>query len=134
MVIGETGRAVAARKRRASLALAAGALLASSGAQADNFGSAYYDPRNDQLVVQMIYMGTNAHHRFRLRWGECQSNPQGGMPGVTAEILDDQPMDDSVRTYRRTRRFGLANMPCSRPVSITLHTAPRFFLTLTIPG
>jgi hypothetical protein len=28
----------------------------------------------------------------------------------------------------------LKDMPCPRPVSITLRTAPRFFYTLTIPG
>jgi hypothetical protein len=130
----ETYGPIARGKRCALLALGACALLAWSGAQADNFDSAYYDAKADQLVVQMIYMGTNPNHKFTLQWGKCQLNQQGGMPGVTAEILDDQFMDNSVRTYRKTRRFSLADMPCSRPASVTLHTAPRFFLTLTIPG
>jgi hypothetical protein len=29
--------------------------------------------------------------------------------------------------------LSLAGMPCSRPVSLTLRTAPRFVYTLTIP-
>jgi hypothetical protein len=33
----------------------------------------------------------------------------------------------------KTVRFSLAGMPCARPVSVSLRTAPRFFYTLTIP-
>jgi len=45
------------------------ALMLSLGAQGDSFARAYYDSRTDQLVVGMIYGGTNAKHAFTLRWG-----------------------------------------------------------------
>jgi hypothetical protein len=109
-------------------------LLATNAADADNFGKIYYDGKTDQLVVTMVYRGTNPDHKFTLVWGACQPDQSGATPGVTAEVLDDQFDDQAVKEYRKTKRFSLANLPCSRPASVTLHTAPRFFYTLTIPG
>jgi hypothetical protein len=109
-------------------------LLFTNAADADNFGRIYYDGKTDQLVVTMVYRGTNPDHKFTLAWGACQPNQSGGMPGVTAEVLDDQFDDQAVNNYRKTKRFSLAGLPCTRPASVTLRTAPRFFYTLTIPG
>jgi hypothetical protein len=116
------------------LILAANAAFFSQGAQADNFRSIRYDQRSDRLVVTMIYRGTNPNHRFSLRWGECQLRQSGDLPGVTAEVLDDQFDDQEQQDFLKTVRFDLKGMPCPRPVSVTLRTAPRFFYTLTIPG
>jgi hypothetical protein len=68
-----------------------------------------------------------------LKWGECQANQTDNLPGVTAEVLDDQFEDRAERDFKKTVRFGLAQLPC-RPASVTLRTAPRFFYTLMIPG
>jgi hypothetical protein len=115
------------------LILAAAATLISFEAGADNFVKVRYDRQTDRLVVTMVYRGTNPNHNFSLKWGECQANQSGDLPGVTAEILDDQYGDVAEQEFTKTARFKLAGMPCQRPASVTLRTAPRFFYTLTIP-
>jgi hypothetical protein len=116
------------------LILAAGAAFFSGGARADNFGRIRYDGRTDRLIVTMIYRGTNPNHKFSLKWGECQTDQSSGLPGVTAEVLDDQFNDPEEQDFQTSVRFSLKGMPCPRPASVTLRTAPRFFYTLTIPG
>lgn len=106
----------------------------SSSAGADNFGRVRYDRQSDRMVVTMIYRGTNPNHTFTLKWGECQANQSGGLPGVTAEVLDDQFDDQAQQDYKKTVRLSLAGLPCPRPVAVTLRTAPRFVYTLTIPS
>jgi hypothetical protein len=105
----------------------------SLAAHADNFGGVRYDGQTDQLVVTMIYRGTNPDHKFSLKWGKCQANQSGALPGVTVEVLDDQFGDRAQQDFRKTKRFSLSGLPCPRPASVTLTTAPRFFYTLTIP-
>jgi hypothetical protein len=121
-------------KRHSSflLILVAAATIASH-ARADNFVNIRYDKRTDRLIVTMLYRGTNPSHHFTLKWGECQANQSGDLPGVTAEVLDDQFDDQAQQDFTKTVRFSLAGLPCPRPVSVTLRTAPRFFYTLTIP-
>ena len=113
---------------------AAVSALLSLNAHADNFGRVRYDKQSDRLIVTMIYRGTNPDHNFSLKWGGCQANQSGGLPGVTVEVLDDQFDDVAQQDYKKTVRFSLAGMPCPRPAAVTLKTAPRFFHTLTIPG
>jgi len=122
-------------KRQSSflLILAAAATFASLQARADNFLKVRYDKRTDRLIVTMVYGGTNPNHHFSLKWGECQANQAGDLPGVTAEVLDDQFEDQAQQDFTKTVRLSLAGMPCPRPVSVTLRSAPRFFYTLTIP-
>jgi hypothetical protein len=122
-------------KRQASflLILAAAATFASLQARADNFVKVRYDKRTDRLIVTMVYGGTNPNHHFSLKWGECQANQAGDLPGVTAEVLDDQFEDQAQQDFTKTAHLSLAGMPCPRPASVTLRTAPRFFYTLTIP-
>ena len=113
---------------------AAGSSLLALNAYADNFGRVRYDRQTDRLIVTMIYRGTNPNHNFSLKWGECQADQSGSLPGVTVEVLDDQFSDAAQQDYKKTIRFSLSGMPCPRPVAVTLKTAPRFFYTLTIPG
>jgi hypothetical protein len=108
--------------------------LFSLGGHADTFGRVRYDRKSDQLVVTMIYRGTNPNHKFSLNWGDCEPDQSGGLPGVTAEVLDDQYKDPERQDFKKTVYFSLAGMPCPRPTSVTLRSAPRFFYTLTIPG
>jgi hypothetical protein len=110
------------------------AALLAAAAGASNFRRVYYDPKSDRLVVTMLYRGTNPDHHFSLKWGECRSNQSGDLPGVTAEVLDDQFDDRAEHDFTKTFMFNLADMPCARPASVTLRTAPRFFQTLTIPA
>ncbi|HEY2464821.1 MAG TPA: hypothetical protein VGI32_12250 [Steroidobacteraceae bacterium] len=114
------------------LTLAAAATLVSLEAEADNFVRVRYDKPTDRLVVTLVYTGTNPNHGFSLKWGPCQAS-EGDLPGATAEVLDDQFGDVAEREFTKTVRFSLAGMPCPRPASVTLRTAPRFIYTLTVP-
>ncbi|HEY2677584.1 MAG TPA: hypothetical protein VGI65_11505 [Steroidobacteraceae bacterium] len=114
--------------------LACAAALLYQPAHASSFGTVHYDKKSDQLVVTMHYRGTNPNHKFTLKWGDCQADQSGNMPGVTAEVLDDQFDDVAQQDFTKTMHFSLASLPCSRPASVTLRSAPRFFYTLTIPG
>jgi hypothetical protein len=109
----------------------AAASMLSQSIRADDFGRVYYDKKNDQLVVTMLYRGTNPNHNFSLKWGQCEAQQSGNLPGVTVEVLDDQYEDSEQQDFKKTTHFGLTNLPC-RPVLVTLRSAPRFFYTLTI--
>jgi hypothetical protein len=122
------------RRALCRLVPAVAAALFSFGAEADDFGRVRYDAQADQLVVTMIYRGSNPNHAFSIKWGKCQAHQSGDLPGVTLEVLDDQFADPARQDYKKTVRFSLADLPCPRPVKITLQTAPRFFYTLTIPS
>jgi hypothetical protein len=102
-------------------------------ATADSFKGIYYDHARNQLVVTMAYQGTNPNHVFTLQWGTCQSSDSGSMRTVDADVLDDQFEDAARRDFEAVARFSLADMPCQRPVLLTLYTAPRRWLTLVIP-
>jgi hypothetical protein len=102
-------------------------------ASADNFEKVAYDPTTDELVVTMSYRGSNPDHGFSLKWGECLTDQAGGLPGVTAEVLDDQFQDRALEDHETITRFSLSPLPCGRPARVTLRTAPRFFYTLVIP-
>jgi hypothetical protein len=122
------------RHRSFFLILAAAATFFSLEAGADNFAKVRYDKQADRLVVTMIYRGTNPNHNFSLKWGPCQTSDSGDLPGATAEVLDDQYEDAAEQDFTKTVRFSLTDMPCARPASVTLRSAPRFFYTLTIPN
>jgi hypothetical protein len=112
---------------------AAAAAFFSLGAHADNFGDVRYDRQTDRLIVTMIYRGTNPNHKFSLKWGKCQANQSGTLPGVRVDVLDDQFRDPARQDFQKIKRFSLTGLPCPRPVSVTLVTAPEFYYTLTIP-
>jgi hypothetical protein len=118
---------------RAMLCLVSGAaaFMLSPSIRADDFGKVYYDKKNDQLVVTMLYRGTNPNHNFSLKWGQCEAQQSGDLPGVTVDVLDDQYEDSEEQDFKKTTHFSLTNLPC-RPVLVTLRSAPRFFYSLTI--
>jgi len=108
-------------------------LLLSAPVQADNFTAVRYDVATDQLVITMVYRGTNSDHAFSLKWGQCKDMQGENMREVGAEVLDSQWQDVAHDTYKKTTRFDLSNMPC-RPAKVTLRTAPRFIYTVVIPA
>jgi len=99
---------------------------------ATTFGNVHYDANTDQLVVTMIYRGTNPNHTFSLKWGRCKSGPDGS-PQIFANVIDSQWDDDAQNDYQTTTRFNLGKLKC-RPVSVTLRSAPRFIYQLQIPA
>jgi hypothetical protein len=128
---------VAKRSRRATelSALLCGLAVAmvTTVVRADNFANVYYDARKDQLVVTMIYRGTNPDHTFSLKWGQCKESGGGGAHEIVAEVLDSQWQDPETQDFKKTTRFSLNNLQC-RPAKLTLRTAPRFYYTLQIPA
>ncbi len=126
-----TRRGTVSRVAMGALIAVAG-LIGAGSVDADNFARVFYDARSDQLVVTMRYRGTNAKHAFTLKWGACQDPQEGASPALSAEVLDDQWNDAAVRDYKVTTRFGLTDMPC-RPATVTLRTAPRFYISIEIP-
>lgn len=101
---------------------------------ADNFGPAYYDRATDQLVVTMLYGGTNPNHKFTLKWGTCEFDDSGRrLPLANADVLDDQFNDGEQQQYKVVARFSLADMPCPRPARVSLSTAPGYSFSLVIP-
>ena len=118
---------------RCSWLAATSFLLASPALQADSFSSVYYDPKTNQLVVTMLYRGTNPDHQLSIQWGDCQTLGDGGTKHqIAAEVVDSQWNDTEQQTYTKTVRFALASVNC-RPATVTLRTAPRFEYTLEIP-
>lgn len=105
----------------------------SLSALADDFSKVYYDARTDELVVTMIYSGTNPDHAFSLRWGQCKQATEGNADEVEVEVLDSQWEDPARHDFNKTVRFGLTGLPC-RPAKVTLRTAPRFIYSLMIPA
>jgi hypothetical protein len=125
------GRDVHARLRRYCRA-AAPCLLAMSAAQAATFSSAYYDPTANELVVTMIYGGTNPNHQFSVQWGTCRPLGNNGNHQIAADVLDSQWDDAAQQQFTTTVRFSLAGVNCL-PAAITLRTAPKYEYTLQVP-
>jgi hypothetical protein len=101
--------------------------------QGDDF-SAGYDSRTDELVVNVIYRGTNPNHTFTLKWGSCHSSGQGsGNDQIVVNILDNQWNDSALNDYARTVRFSLNGLQC-RPAQVTVRMAPHFYSVLSIPA
>jgi hypothetical protein len=110
-----------------TLATAAAAVMAAS------FGPVRYDPNSDQLIVTMIYDGTNPDHHFSIQWGPCRKLDQPEHQTIGVSILDDQWNDAATKTYTKTITVPLATLSC-RPATVTLRTAPDFITTLYIPA
>ena len=98
---------------------------------ADTFQRISYDASTDELVMTMIYRGTNADHQFSVKWGPCLGD--NGRHTIVGEVLDQQFQDAARKNFKKTVRISVADMDC-RPAAVTLRTAPRFIYTLTIPA
>jgi hypothetical protein len=107
--------------------------LPRNAAWADNFANVYHDARKDQLVVTILYRGTNPNHTFSLKWGQCKEPRDGGGREIVAEVLDNQAEDVASRDFKKTTKFSLEDLKC-RPAKVTLRTAPHFYYTLQIPA
>jgi hypothetical protein len=122
--------------RASKLALAAALpfvmLIGPRAGHADNFQKVYYDPATDELVIVVLYRGTNPDHQFSLKWGPCIDRGSDRHE-IVAELLDQQYEDAARKDYRKTLRMSLAGMDC-RPAAVTLRTAPRFYYTLAVPA
>jgi hypothetical protein len=103
-------------------------------AVADNFVEAHYDAATDELVVSLTYTGTNPDHQFNVQWGACaDASDNSGVQRVDATIDDDQWRDAARENFQKTIRVSLGQLQC-RPAILTLHTAPHYYYTLSIPA
>jgi hypothetical protein len=140
----ESGRA-AARNERKMLALllliaVAITMAPATAVRADAFGPVRYDPKSDQLIVTILYDGTNPDHHFSIQWEPChkleQTRGQPEQPGlpphyIALSIMDDQGNDAAKKSYRKTIRVPLAASSC-RPARVTLVTSPVLYNDITI--
>jgi len=100
-------------------------LTAGAPVMADAFGPVHYDPQSDQLVVTMLYDGTNPDHHFSIQWGPCRKvidqlhEPRHQV--IEVDILDDQGNDAATRSYTKIVAIPLADLSC-RPSTVTLWT------------
>ena len=115
------------------IAVAVAMATAAGSAMAASFGPVRYDPSSDQLIVTMIYDGTNPDHHFSVQWGPCRKLDQPARQTIDATLLDDQWNDAATKTYTETVRVPLASVSC-RPATVTLKTAPDFITSLDIPS
>lgn len=111
-------------------------MTATAAVMADTFGLVHYDPKSDQLIVTMIYEGTNPNHNFSIQWGRCRKivNQLGDSAHqiINLDILDDQGNDAARESYTKTVRVPLTGLSC-RPATVTLWTPPNHYTTLDIP-
>jgi hypothetical protein len=85
-----------------------------------------YDPKSNQLVVTMIYEGTNPNHHFSIQWHPCRTLQGFDQPKqqlVDVWIFDDQGDDAAKVSYQKTIIVPLSALPC-RPATLTLWTNP----------
>jgi hypothetical protein len=116
------------------LCLNLGILSVPRSANADNFVDAHYDAATDEIEVTLSYTGTNPDHNFNVQWGACaEANDNSGVQRVDATIEDDQWRDAARQNFQKTIRVSLGQLAC-RPVILTLHTAPHYYYTLSIPA
>lgn len=91
---------------RGAWCVGAMALALSAAALADTFAGVRFDPRTDELVVTMLYRGTNPNHGFSLHWDPCPAPSPGQRSyDVVAEVLDNQWNDAAQQTFTQTVRF-----------------------------
>lgn len=114
--------------------------IATAAARADELGAVHYDPKGDQLIVTIIYDGTNADHHFSIQRGSCgkleQTRGQPERPGLppyqtTVWIIDEQGNDAAKKRYTKTISVPLAALSC-RPIRVTLVTSPVLYSTTTL--
>ena len=99
---------------------------------AEAFGEAAYDAKSDELIVTMLYSGTNPNHQFSLRWDKCIAHPDGSTD-VTAQVIDSQARDGAHQEFKKTVHLSLKGLSC-RPARVTLRASPGTFISLQVPA
>ena len=118
------------------IAFAAATLTAAAAVLADTLGPVRYDPNGDQLVITMIYDGTNPNHHFSFQWGRCRKviDQLGGPAHQTIglSIFDDQGNDAAKESFTTSVKVPLAGISC-RPATVVLRSPPRQTTSIDIP-
>jgi hypothetical protein len=118
---------------RISMGVLGCAVLVAAGLSvAEDFGNAVYDGGADELIVTVMYSGTNADHQFSLLWDPCVVHSDG-TTDVTAQLVDSQERDEARQEYQKVVRLSLKGLTC-RPARVTLHGSWRSFTALQVPA
>ncbi|MGH8228091.1 MAG: hypothetical protein ACREU3_09350 [Steroidobacteraceae bacterium] len=111
-------------------------VIATAVVMAEDFGAVHYDPKGDQLIVTVMYDGTNPNHHFSIQWGRCHKiHDQLHGPArkiIDVDILDDQGNDAAMKSYTEIVRVPLAGLSC-RPATVTLWAPPNSSTSIDIP-
>ena|ERR1700733_1476437 len=110
----------------------AASVVAAGHVSAEAFGPVSYDAKTDELVVTMLYSGTNSDHVFSLEWDECTKHPDG-TTDVTAEVIDSQERDAASQDFKKTVHLSLKGLTC-RPATVTLRAGPRTYISVRVPA
>ena len=111
-------------------------LTASAVVMAEDFGAVHYDRKGDQLIVTVMYDGTNPNHHFSIHWGRCHKihdhlhGPARKI--IDVGILDDQGNDAAMKSYTEIVKVPPAGMSC-RPATVTLWAPPDSSTSIDIP-
>jgi len=107
-------------------------LLPAAMLTAATFSSAYYDSNSNELVVTLVYGGTNPNHQFTAQWGTCRTLGNQGNHQIAVVLLDSQWDDAAQQSFTTTVHISLAGVSC-HPAVVTLRTAPKYEYTVQIP-
>lgn len=101
--------------------------LAALPVQAADIVGAGYDAKADEIVVDIVYRGTQPGHRFAVEWGPCTET------GVAARLVDTQGSDIAKDEFRVRERIGLGGLPC-RPAVVTLRLGKVSHARVQVPA
>ena len=113
-------------------ALLAPLLGVPSPAMAQTILDAYYSARQDALVVEIAYQGTNPNHEFSIVWDGCQQAGEGRNVAV-GRLIDSQGNDVAKTDFTVRRQFSLAALAC-RPAEVTIRLGPVSNRTVSVPA
>jgi hypothetical protein len=91
-----------------------------------------YDAAKDQLVMTIVYRGTNPDHKFSVQWDECKrlDDERSQILGL---LIDSQPDDLARQDFTIPFKIDLRDFPC-RPAKVTIRTSAGFFASVDIPA
>ena len=129
MTTHSANRRISTRPATAAIVLS---LAIAAVAAAASFTSVQYDAVTDELVVTLVYRGTNPNHQFRLEWDECRQT-HAHSNEIVGRVHDGQWDDRAEREFTKQVRFSLAQVRC-RPANVTLFTEPNFRASVYLPA
>lgn len=102
-------------------------VLAGFPALAADIVGATYDAASDEIVVDIVYLGTKPGHEFTVEWGSCSDT------GVAGRLVDQQGGDLAKEEFHVRRRIGLGGLPC-RPAEVTLRLGKVSHARVRVPA
>lgn len=81
----------------------------------------------DEIVVDIVYRGTQPGHQFAVEWGPCDET------GVAARLVDRQGSDIANEEFHVRSRIGLGGLPC-RPAEVTLRLGKVSHARVLVPA